>query len=142
MQLGLSPKTNETMSQSKPMQGRELVRDQLELEHNARFEGYYNPVLVFLDGEWHHPITAEETYCGKSIPDPVIAVENNSWSGPSSMGCSECQPRCGGITKRSLKRQISKYLEHDMNRSGTFPKEALAEILEIIERGHIEEGEQ
>lgn len=123
------------------MQGRELVRDQLELEHSERFDGYYNPILVFIDDEWHLPITAETTFCGKSIPDPVQAVENKSWSGPSTMGCSECQPPVSGMTKRSLKRQIAKYLENEMNRSGTFPREGLAEILEILERDYIEQEE-
>lgn len=119
------------------MQGREIVRDQLGLEIDQRFLGaMYDPTLVFIEGEWHYPMTKATTYCGRDIPEPVTAVKNSNWSGPSTKACSECRPPVGGMTKRSVRRQIEKYLDNSTTKSGGFTKEALVEILKHIEKAH------
>lgn len=123
----------ETEDKYQPSYGDEIVREQLELQMRTRFSGYYNPTLVFLDNEWHYPITADVTFCGKEIPDPVLAVWNSHYSGPSTKACSTCSPPVGGVNNRTLKRQITKFLDAPMNKSGSFPREALVEILMKLE---------
>lgn len=122
------------MSEYEPLDGREIVREQLALEMDQRFLGRYDPTLVFLDGEWHYPITAEETLCGREIPDPITAVKNSGFSGPSTQACSECSPPVGGMTKRSLRRQIVKYLDDGETTTSGFSRDTLEEILEAVEK--------
>lgn len=119
-----------------PNFGEQIVRGQLELKIQKRFSGHYNPTLVYFNGEWHYPITAETTFCGKEIPDPVIAVRNGEYGGPSTMGCATCRPPVAGVNKHDLKRQITKFLNSPMNKSGSFRRQALLEILMVLEERH------
>lgn len=121
------------MSEYEPLDGKKIVREQLALEMRDRFVGRYDPTLVFLDGEWHYPITAAETLCGIDIPETVTAVNNGGFSGPSTKACSVCSPPVGGMTKRSLRQQIVKFLDDGGTNTNGFTKNALVEILAAME---------
>lgn len=116
------------------MLGREIVREQLQLEIDQRFLGRYDPTLVFIEGKWHYPISSTRTLCGMSVPEKVTAVKNSDFSGPSTKACSECRPPVGGMTKRDLRRQIVKFLDDGETNTSGFSKDTLESVLAAVEK--------
>jgi hypothetical protein len=116
-----------------PMRAEKTVRQQLELYVRDRFKYDYDPMIVFADGEWHYPLTAEETICGKEIPDPVPATKQGEWSGPSTKSCKACRPSPGSPSNRDLRRRIVGMLPTGDTNTNGFDKSALLAIVESLE---------
>lgn len=113
----------------------EKPREELREAIESRFDGDYNPTLVAIDDEWHYPIEENETRCGLPIPDPVTAVKNSHFSGPSSFGCRECGVSIASPTKHDLQNQIRLMVGTDHNRAAQFNREDLLAIVQNLEEG-------
>lgn len=116
-----------------PLSAARSTRKELQNRIADRFEGDYSPSLVYIEDEWHYPLAADVTMCGRRIGTEPVLVRQEEFGGPSGQACQDCGVPMGNPNSRDITNRIRLILGLEFPGPDRFNKDERLAILQAVE---------